>query len=160
MGVWTRIKRKVRKLKDASTVEHEPEFREPPAAPPEPPAEFEPEPESPRGAVPAADYIAGLVNEHPVVLFMKGSPQAPMCGFSARASQVLRTTGVTPFTVDVLLDPEVRQGIKDFSNWPTIPQVYVAGEFLGGSDILMEMYESGEFDKHLKEKGLLTADDA
>jgi len=89
--------------------------------------------------------IQQIVTEHPVVLFMKGTSQFPMCGFSGRAIQILKACGVDkPFTLNVLEDNEVRQGIKEFSNWPTIPQLYVKGEFIGGSDIMTEMYESGE----------------
>ena len=91
--------------------------------------------------------IAQLVQNHDIVLFMKGSASFPMCGFSGRAIQILKACGVDPrtlTTVNVLEDQEVRQGIKEFSNWPTIPQLYVRGEFIGGSDIMMEMYESGE----------------
>lgn len=89
--------------------------------------------------------IQQIVDEHPVVLFMKGTAQFPMCGFSGRSIQILRACGVQqPHTVNVLEDNEIRQGIKSFSNWPTIPQLYVNGEFIGGSDIMMEMYESGE----------------
>jgi monothiol glutaredoxin len=89
--------------------------------------------------------IKELVTGHPVVLFMKGTAQFPQCGFSGRAIQILNAVGVNkPFTVDVLADQEIRQGIKEFSNWPTIPQLYVNGEFIGGSDIMMEMYENGE----------------
>jgi monothiol glutaredoxin len=92
------------------------------------------------------------VTSHPVVLFMKGSPQFPQCGFSALACQVLNACGVQKFhTVDVLADPEIRQGIKDYANWPTIPQLYVNGEFVGGSDIMREMYQSGELQKLLTE---------
>lgn len=91
------------------------------------------------------DKIREQVTSHPVVLYMKGSPQAPMCGFSASAVQILKACGVDkPFSVDVLQDPEIRQGIKDYANWPTIPQLYVNGEFVGGADILREMYQSGE----------------
>ena len=91
------------------------------------------------------------VESHPVVLFMKGSPQFPQCGFSALACQVLNACGVQNFhSVDVLADPEIRQGIKDYANWPTIPQLYVNGEFVGGSDIMMEMYKSGELKKVLQ----------
>jgi monothiol glutaredoxin len=80
-----------------------------------------------------------------VVLFMKGTPQFPQCGFSGRATQILKACGVDQFTsVNVLEDEEIRQGIKQYANWPTIPQLYVKGEFVGGSDIMMEMYESGE----------------
>lgn len=91
--------------------------------------------------------IDSLVKSSDVVLFMKGSASFPMCGFSGRAIQILKACGVEPravTAVNVLEDEEVRQGIKDYSNWPTIPQLYVKGEFIGGSDIMMEMYESGE----------------
>lgn len=89
--------------------------------------------------------IDDLVKSNRVVLFMKGSKQFPMCGFSGRAVEILKACGVKDFKdVDVLKDPEIRQGIKDYANWPTIPQLYINGEFVGGSDIMMEMYESGE----------------
>ena len=89
--------------------------------------------------------IKQIVDENPVVLFMKGNAQFPMCGFSGRAVQILKACGVDQFkTVNVLEDDAVRQGIKEFSNWPTIPQLYVKGEFIGGSDIMMEMYQNGE----------------
>jgi len=94
--------------------------------------------------------IADIVKSNRVVLFMKGTAQFPMCGFSGRAVQILKACGVTDLTtVNVLEDEEVRQGIKDFANWPTIPQLYVNGEFVGGSDIMREMYESGELQKML-----------
>jgi monothiol glutaredoxin len=96
----------------------------------------------------AKEFISKTVAENPVVLFMKGTAQFPQCGFSGRAIQVLKACGVKNLvTVNVLEDDEVRQGIKDFSNWPTIPQLYVGGEFVGGSDIVHEMYESGELQK-------------
>ena len=88
--------------------------------------------------------IDALVKEHPVVLFMKGSALFPQCGFSSRAVAILQHLDVEFETVDVLQDQEIRQGIKAYSDWPTIPQLYVNGEFVGGSDIMMEMYESGE----------------
>ncbi|KQP17823.1 Grx4 family monothiol glutaredoxin [Pseudorhodoferax sp. Leaf267] len=91
--------------------------------------------------------IADLVKSNDILLFMKGNASFPMCGFSGRAIQVLKACGVDTKnikTVNVLDDAEIRQGIKEFSNWPTIPQLYVKGEFVGGSDIMMEMYESGE----------------
>ncbi|WP_144151015.1 Grx4 family monothiol glutaredoxin [Paraburkholderia sp. BCC1885] len=89
--------------------------------------------------------IKQIVDENDVVLFMKGTSQFPMCGFSGRAIQILKACGVdAPKTVNVLEDDEVRQGIKTFSSWPTIPQLYVKGEFIGGSDIMMEMYQNGE----------------
>jgi monothiol glutaredoxin len=94
--------------------------------------------------------IDTLVKGNDIVLFMKGSASFPMCGFSGRAVQILKAVGVdtkTITTVNVLDDPEIRQGIKEYSNWPTIPQLYVKGEFIGGSDIMMEMYENGELQK-------------
>jgi monothiol glutaredoxin len=88
--------------------------------------------------------IADLVGKNDVVLFMKGTALFPQCGFSSRAVAILDHMGVPYETVDVLQDPEIRNGIKEFSDWPTIPQLYVKGEFVGGSDIMMEMFESGE----------------
>ncbi|MEJ0002429.1 MAG: Grx4 family monothiol glutaredoxin [Pararobbsia sp.] len=91
------------------------------------------------------ERIKDIVTSQPVVLFMKGTAQFPMCGFSGRAIQVLKACGVDKLTtVNVLEDAEIRQGIKEYANWPTIPQLYINGEFVGGSDIMMEMYESGE----------------
>jgi len=96
------------------------------------------------------DRIDSLVKGHRVILFMKGTAQFPMCGFSGRAVQVLKACGVDDFaTVNVLEDEQIRQGIKDYSQWPTIPQLYVDGEFVGGSDIMMEMYQSGELQQVL-----------
>jgi monothiol glutaredoxin len=96
--------------------------------------------------------IKQQVESHPVVLFMKGTPQAPQCGFSQLACQVLDACGVQGLhTVNVLADAEIRQGIKDYANWPTIPQLYVNGEFVGGSDIMKEMYQSGELQKLLQD---------
>ncbi len=95
--------------------------------------------------------IKEIVTSHPVVLFMKGTAKFPQCGFSGRAIQILQACGVTdPYTVNVLEDEGIRQGIKDFSNWPTIPQLYIKGEFIGGSDIMTEMYQSGELQQALK----------
>ena len=94
--------------------------------------------------------IDQLVKSNPVVLFMKGTAQFPMCGFSGRAMQILKACGASEITtVNVLEDEEIRQGIKDYANWPTIPQLYVNGEFVGGSDIMMEMYQSGELQQLL-----------
>jgi monothiol glutaredoxin len=91
------------------------------------------------------ELIQQTVSNNPVVLYMKGTPQFPQCGFSSRAVQILKACGVKKIeAVNVLADAEIRQGIKDFSNWPTIPQLYVDGEFIGGSDIMVEMFESGE----------------
>ncbi|MBX9869686.1 MAG: Grx4 family monothiol glutaredoxin [Burkholderiaceae bacterium] len=97
------------------------------------------------------EWLKETVTQHPVVLFMKGTAQFPQCGFSGRAIQLLKTCGVSDLvTINVLEDPVVRQGIKDFSNWPTIPQLYVNGEFIGGSDIMNEMFTSGELQTLLK----------
>ena len=94
------------------------------------------------------ETIKQQVEGHSVVLYMKGSPQQPMCGFSATASQLLKMCGAQDiFTVDVLQDQEIREGIKQYANWPTIPQLYVKGEFVGGCDIMREMYQSGELQK-------------
>ena len=90
------------------------------------------------------ERIGALVKSNDVVLFMKGSALFPQCGFSSRAVAILDHLGVPFETVDVLQDPEIRTGIKDYSDWPTVPQLYVQGEFVGGSDIMMEMFESGE----------------
>ena len=91
------------------------------------------------------ERIEDIVKNHDIVLFMKGNPQFPMCGFSGRAVQLLKSCGVGAFkAVDVLQDDEIRQGIKTYANWPTIPQLYVRGEFIGGSDIMAEMAQSGE----------------
>lgn len=101
---------------------------------------------------PTQQRIADLVKNNNIVLFMKGTASFPQCGFSGRAVQILKACGVDPkslATVNVLEDDAVRQGIKEFSNWPTIPQLYVKGEFVGGSDIMMEMYESGELQQML-----------
>ena len=94
--------------------------------------------------------IKTIVEGHPVVLFMKGTAQFPQCGFSGRAIQILQACGVNePYTINVLEDDAIRQGIKEFSNWPTIPQLYIKGEFIGGSDIMTEMYQSGELQQVL-----------
>jgi monothiol glutaredoxin len=93
--------------------------------------------------------IADLVNANQVVLFMKGTPLFPQCGFSSRAIAILEKLEANFETVDVLQDPEIRQGIKEYSDWPTVPQLYVKGEFVGGSDIMMEMFESGELQQLL-----------
>ncbi len=97
------------------------------------------------------ELIRQQVTGHPVVLYMKGSPQFPQCGFSANAVRILHAAGVKDFfSVDVLQDPAIRQGIKDFANWPTIPQLYINGQFIGGSDIMTEMYQGGELQALLK----------
>ncbi len=99
------------------------------------------------------ETIREQVTGHPVVLYMKGTPQFPQCGFSAAAVQMLQACGVDRFfSVDVLADPEIRQGVKDYANWPTIPQLYVSGEFVGGCDIMREMYQSGELQQLLSKQ--------
>jgi monothiol glutaredoxin len=100
--------------------------------------------------------ISDLVTSNDVVLFMKGTPLFPQCGFSSRAVAILDHCGVAYESVDVLQDMEIRQGIKTFSDWPTIPQLYVKGEFVGGSDIMMEMFEAGELQALLDESGVKT----
>ncbi|HVU29182.1 MAG TPA: Grx4 family monothiol glutaredoxin [Sphingomicrobium sp.] len=98
----------------------------------------------------ASTRIGEIVRNNDVVLFMKGTALFPQCGFSSRAIAILDRLGAKYETVDVLQDPEIRQGIKDYSDWPTIPQLYVRGEFVGGSDIMMEMFESGELQQMLE----------
>jgi len=97
------------------------------------------------------EKIQQQVTSNPVVLYMKGSPAFPQCGFSGAAVQMIKACGVEKiYSVDVLTDPEIRQGIKEYANWPTIPQLYVNGEFVGGADIMREMYQSGELQKVLE----------
>ena len=103
------------------------------------------------------ERIKSDITENPVLLYMKGTPVFPQCGFSAAVVQILTTIGVKFKGVDVLSDPEIREGIKVFSNWPTIPQLYVKGEFVGGCDIVREMYENGELQDYLKEQGVVLA---
>jgi monothiol glutaredoxin len=100
------------------------------------------------------DRISQDLAQNEVLLFMKGTPVFPQCGFSAAVVQILSELGVKFKAVDVLKDAEIRQGIKEFSNWPTIPQLYVKGEFVGGCDIVKEMFEHGELDAFLKERGI------
>ncbi|HEY3917901.1 MAG TPA: Grx4 family monothiol glutaredoxin [Stellaceae bacterium] len=101
-----------------------------------------------------SDRIKRDITDNPVLLFMKGTPVFPQCGFSAAVVQILTTMGVKFKGIDVLADPEIREGIKTFSNWPTVPQLYVKGEFVGGCDIVREMYESGELQEYLKTAGV------
>ena len=109
------------------------------------------------GADPAHAFIKKTLAEHPVVLFMKGEPDQPRCGFSSVAVQILDHLGVDFVGVDGLQDERLRQGIKSYSDWPTIPQLYVQGELVGGSDIIREMFQSGELKPYLTERGLLPA---
>jgi monothiol glutaredoxin len=99
--------------------------------------------------------IQGLLDANPVFLFMKGTPEFPQCGFSATVISILDHLGVDYGSANILEDADLRQGVKDFSNWPTIPQLYVKGEFLGGCDIAKEMFQSGELKQMLEEKGVL-----
>ena len=106
-------------------------------------------------ANPVHDWIAKSLAEHDVVLFMKGEPEQPRCGFSAVTVQVLDQLGVEFVGVDVLQSEPLREGIKTYSDWPTIPQLYVKGEFIGGADIVKEMFQSGELKTHMTEQGLI-----
>ncbi|MBU4436327.1 MAG: Grx4 family monothiol glutaredoxin [bacterium] len=106
---------------------------------------------------PALDFIAKTVADHAVVLFMKGVPDAPRCGFSAVSVQILDHLGVEFIGVDVLQDDDLRQGVKTFTDWPTIPQLYVKGEFIGGSDIIREMFQSGELKTLMTDQGLIAS---
>ncbi|WP_332673820.1 Grx4 family monothiol glutaredoxin [Aromatoleum sp.] len=104
------------------------------------------------------EIIRSQVTSNPVVLYMKGTPQFPQCGFSSTAVQILKHSGVSKFfSVNVLENDEIRSGIKEFANWPTIPQLYVNGEFVGGCDIMREMYENGELQQMLADAGAKTA---
>ena len=103
-----------------------------------------------------SERIDALVKSNDIVLFMKGTPLFPQCGFSSRAIAILDHLGVEYASVDVLQDMEIRQGIKSFSDWPTIPQLYVKGEFVGGSDIMMEMFEAGELQQMIADSGVAT----
>lgn len=103
------------------------------------------------------ERIASEINTNDIVLYMKGTAQLPQCGFSATVVQVLNMLKVSFKDVNVLADPEVREGIKEYTNWPTIPQLYIKGEFIGGCDIVREMYQSGELQALLEEKGVLAA---
>jgi monothiol glutaredoxin len=107
---------------------------------------------------PVHDFIAQTVSENPVVLFMKGNAEQPQCGFSAMVVQILDHMGVDYATVNVLANDEIRQGIKTYSDWPTIPQLYVKGEFVGGCDIIKEMFQAGELKPFLAEQGVLAAE--
>jgi len=106
------------------------------------------------------DDIDAIVKSGDVVLFMKGSPQFPQCGFSGQVVQILDHVGVPFKSINVLENPDIRQGIKDYANWPTIPQLYVKGEFIGGCDIVREMFQSGELVPFMEEKGIAMRDKA
>jgi monothiol glutaredoxin len=100
------------------------------------------------------EQIDSKVKSNDVVLFMKGTPQFPQCGFSAQVVQILDYVGVSYTSMNVLEDPAIRQGVKDYSNWPTVPQLYVKGEFLGGCDIVREMFQAGELQSHFEQAGV------
>jgi len=109
---------------------------------------------------PTFERIESDIKSNPVVLYMKGTPVFPQCGFSARVVQILSHIGAPFKGVNVLEDMEIREGIKEYANWPTIPQLYVHGEFVGGCDIVMEMFQAGELQSMLKEKGIPVKDEA
>ncbi len=109
---------------------------------------------------PVFTRIQSDINSHDVVLYMKGTKKIPQCGFSGAVVQVLSKLGVDFKDVDVLADPDIREGIKQFSNWPTIPQLYVKGEFIGGCDITRDLFKSGDLQKLLKEKGVIFTENA
>ena len=109
---------------------------------------------------PVFERIQKDINDNDIVVFMKGTAMFPQCGFSAAVVQVMAELGVQFKDINVLVDPAIRQGIKDFSNWPTIPQLYVKGEFVGGCDIIREMYENGELGEYFSEKGIETGQNA
>ncbi len=106
---------------------------------------------------PVFDRIRADIEGHDVVLYMKGTKKLPQCGFSSVVATILERLGADAYDVNVLADPEIRQGIKEFADWPTVPQLYVKGEFIGGCDIVREMYETGELEALLKEKGVSLA---
>lgn len=140
MGIMNRIKKRLPVLGAGG----DGAVRTPEPPPPATPTWDGEEPKSPRGDRPVADFIDELVKSNEIVIFMKGTPESPMCGFSANAASILMSYGKPIAHFDVLSDPEVREGVKEYSQWPTLPQIYVGGEFLGGSDILSQMHQSGE----------------
>ncbi len=141
MSILERIKKRLPIVGQGSQARP---FQPPPQPSSTPRWEPEPGPESPRGDQDPMAYIEQVVAENTLVLFMKGSPDAPACGFSANAAGILSSYGKPFHHVDVILDPEVREKVKTWSSWPTLPQLYVAGELIGGSDIVAEMHTSGE----------------
>jgi monothiol glutaredoxin len=148
MGIIDRIKRRLPIVGGPPPAP--PPTRRVTLAPTPAPAE-EREEASPRGDKPVAEFIDGVVKGNAVAIFMKGSPTAPQCGFSASASGILSSYGKPYAHVNVLADPDVREGVKTYTSWPTIPQVFIGGEFVGGADILKQLHDSGEL-KELIEK--------
>lgn len=154
MGIISKIKKRLPIIGRSARADIQPDKpaarpQARPAPTPDFASEWE-EPKSPRGEQPVQEYLDALVKDNKIVLFMKGSPQSPKCGFSANAAGILSGYGKPFAHFDVFLDPEVRQGVKDFSQWPTLPQIYINGEFIGGSDILMQMHNSGELREEIE----------
>lgn len=147
MGIRKRVKKLVLPLFGRKP---EPAKAGAPRPKPKPQPVYE-EPKSPRGDAEPLAWIEEQVKGHPLVVFMKGNPLAPSCGFSANAAAILGATGHKIHHVDVLLDGDVREAVKEYSKWPTIPQIYIGGEFVGGSDILTEMNGNGELQEMLAE---------
>ena len=155
MGIIRRIKKRL-PIVGSGSADRPIQSKARPASRPAPYTAPKPEPEeevfaSPRGERPPKEWIEEIVKANPIVVFMKGNPQMPQCGFSANAAAILRAYEKPLYTVDVLSDPEVREAVKGYSNWPTIPQIYIGGEFMGGSDILQQMQGNGELDEAIGE---------
>jgi monothiol glutaredoxin len=152
MGIRTKIKKRLPIFGRRNSVPSEPAQPQP-----SPKSSYVPpvveEPESIRGDEPALEFIGKFVKENPVVIFMKGSPLQPLCGFSANSSAILTSYGTGYVHFDVISDPEVREAVKDFSEWPTLPQIYIGGEFVGGNDILTQMHQSGDLREELEALG-------
>jgi len=140
LGLIDRIKRRLPIVGNAAS----PSPARPASARAVPVREAEPEPQAPRGNDAVRPWIEAQVAAAPIVLFMKGSPSSPQCGFSATAAGILSGYGKPVAHVDVLLDPDVREDVKSFTSWPTIPQIFIGGEFIGGADILRELHQNGE----------------
>ena len=153
MGIRSKIKKRLPIFGRKKEVQ--PAAATPAQQPPKPPV-FE-DPKSERGDKPVQEFLQDFTKNNKIVLFMKGSPTSPQCGFSANAAGILSSYGIEYSHFDVLSDPDVRTGVKDFSQWPTLPQIYIGGEFMGGSDILTQMHQSGELaaalEDTLKEEG-------
>lgn len=148
MGIRSTLKKMILPIVGGGAAKPPAESRPRPTASAAPAPEEDDE-QSPRGAASVETYLNETVKAHKVVLFMKGSPQSPQCGFSANAAGLLRTYNRPFHHVNVLADPEVREGVKKLTSWPTIPQIFIDGEFVGGSDILTELHNSGELKEML-----------
>ena len=143
MGIRNRIKKRLPIFGRKTVSPAVPPHNEEPSKPTFEPASYT-EPASPRGDKEVQIFLKDFIKENQIVIFMKGSPESPSCGFSANASAILASYGKEFAYFDVFLDQDVREGIKDFSQWPTLPQIYIGGEIIGGSDILTQMHQSGE----------------